>query len=146
MHTRVPAGFTLLELLLTLTLLGVSAGMAYPVARRGLDRLAVESARNVGMAAVHRTRVEARRRGGASLEVQADSGLFRVRSGGSVLWRWAEAGESGVEIRLSRGRIADRLDFDARGLGRVTSRTITFVRGEAVAALVVSSRGRVSRR
>jgi prepilin-type N-terminal cleavage/methylation domain-containing protein len=146
MPARARTGFTVLEVLVVLTLIGVGSALAFPVGRRALDGWAVRTVRDAGISAIHRARMEARRRGGASLEFRADSGRAELRAGDSLLWRWTDPVDAGVEMVLARDRQVDVLHFDARGLGRVTSRTVRFTRGEASRALVISSRGRATRR
>lgn len=146
MPARARTGFTVLEVIIVLALIGVGSALSFPMGRRALDAWAVRTVRDAGISAIHRARVEARRRGGVTLEFRADSGRAELRAGDSLLWRWTDPADAGVELVLARDRQVDVLEFDARGLGRVTSRTLRFTRGEASRALVVSSRGRVTRR
>jgi type II secretory pathway pseudopilin PulG len=146
-HSRPAAAFTVLELVVALALAGVLVGMSLPAGRGLLDRLAVGAERDRALAALHRVRVEARIRDGATLAVDGRTGVLTARAGDSLLWRRADAGRSGVRITHPDGTPAvDTLDFDAWGLGVVTSRTLVFRRGHAEARLVISSRGRGSRR
>ncbi len=141
------AAFTLLELLVALALAAVLVGLSLPAGRRLQDRWAVGAERDRALAALHRVRVEARIRDGATLAVDGRTGVLTARAGDSLLWRRADAGRSGVRITRPDGTpVVDTLHFDAWGLGVVTSRTLVFRRGRAEARLVISSRGRGSRR
>lgn len=139
-------GFTLLEVAVALCLMSLALSVVAPLARRTLDLWAVRAVRDGALAALHRTRMEARIRGGAILAVDGDAGTLEARVADSVLWRSRQPGEAGVRVSLPDGRTGVDLAFDALGLGIVTSRTLVFRRGEAEARLVISSRGRASRR
>jgi prepilin-type N-terminal cleavage/methylation domain-containing protein len=67
-------GFTLLELLLVLMVLGLLAGLAGPAAIRGRDVLAVRAAQHELAAALAVTRAAAIRNGGASFVMDLESG------------------------------------------------------------------------
>ena len=139
-------GFTLLELGVVLGLLGLLLSLALPLGRRTLDLWTVRAVRDQALAALHRTRVEARLRGGAVLEVDGVEGTIAARSADSVLWVRHEPAESGVSMGLPDGTPRTSMSFDALGLGVVSSRTVVFRRGAAEARLVISSRGRGARR
>lgn len=143
---RSARGYTLAELASVLILVGVLASLAFPVTRRALDSWAVRSVRDQALGDLHRIRMVARTRGGARLVIRGDRGALEGWSGDSLLWTRREAAEAGVEIELPRGAESTMLEFDALGLGVVTSRTLVFRRGQARARLVISSRGRGSRR
>jgi hypothetical protein len=70
----------------------------------------------------------------------------RVWSPDSLLWEDRSPGEHGVEISVPGGAATATLTFDALGLGVVASRTLVFRRGDAEVRLVVSARGRGTRR
>ncbi len=140
-------GYTLLELVTVLLLLGVAFSLSLPPSARLLDRMVVVGAREATVGLFHQVRMEAVARGGAVLEFQADPPLILLRAGGVVLLRDSVAGgEKGVGLILSGGRSRSTLTFDALGLGRVASQTLRFRRGGSEAVLVVSSLGRVTRR
>jgi hypothetical protein len=61
------------------------------------------------------------------------------------LRRVALGTEFGVTLSLGGAATEVDLAYDALGLGRLASQTITFRRGSAAAALVVSGYGRVRR-
>lgn len=140
------AGFTLLELITVLTLLGLALGRALPAGKHLLDRMAVVSARETAVGLFHRVRMEAVTRGGARLQLQSSPPSMRVMGSASVQIIEETHFDFGVTLTLSRNRPQVDLNFDAMGLGRVASQTVVFQRGEARAALVVSSLGRVTRK
>jgi prepilin-type N-terminal cleavage/methylation domain-containing protein len=139
-------GFTLLELITVVTLLGLALGELLPAGRSLLDRMAVVSAREAAVGLFHRVRMEAVTRGGARLVVESSPPMLRVLSGSSSQIVKEVPVPDGVTLELSRGRLKVELRFDAMGLGRVASQTLVFQRGEARATLVVSSLGRVTRK
>ncbi len=61
------SGFTLLELITVITLLGLLLGRTIPAGRRLQDRMAVIGAREAVVGLFHRARSEAVARGGATL-------------------------------------------------------------------------------
>ena len=146
-QSRRVAAFTILEMVVALALAGVLVGISLPAGRGLLDRWAVGAERDRALAALHRVRVEARIRDGATLAVDGRTGVLTARAGDSILWSRGDGSRSGVRITRPDGApVVDTLDFDAWGLGVVTSRTLVFRRGQAEARLVISSRGRGSRR
>lgn len=145
-RTAPAPGFTLLELAVALTLVAVVLAIGVPLGRATLDQWTVRAIRDQALAALHRTRMEARIHGGAELVFDGDGGMLVARAADSVLWERRDAADASVSIELPDGTTFTSLTFDRLGLGVVSSRTILFRRGEAVARLVVSSRGRGARR
>lgn len=139
-------GFSLLELVVAIALTGVALALAAPLGRDTLDRWTVRAVRDQALAALHRSRMEARIRGGVVLTFDGDRGVISARTRDSLLWERRDPADASVSMELPDGRRATELVFDRLGLGIVTSRTILFRKGEAEARLVVSSRGRGSRR
>lgn len=140
------SGFTLLEAAAVLSLFALALSVAVPLGRGTLDLWTVRAVRDQVLAALHRTRMEARLRSGAELVVRGDQGLVEVRAADSLLWLTRGPAEAGVRVSLPDGRPDAELIFDGLGLGVVTSRTLVFLKGDAEARLVISSRGRGSRR
>lgn len=144
--TRGPIGFTLLELLTVMTLLGLALGEVFPAGKRLLDRMAVLGAREAAVGQFHRARMEAVARGSVRLLVETSPPTMRIETGApSVVIEEVTFGNR-VELKLTRDRGEVTLTFDAMGLGRVASQTLRFSRGTEQAELVVSSFGRVTRR
>jgi len=144
-RTTAPSGTTLLELILVLSILGVLLGCSYPVFRRGLDGLAVRSARDALGAGVARARATALTRGGAVLIVDLDAARFWVETaaGDTVGVPVDLAARYGVRITTT-GTSAKQvtLRFDGIGIGRVANRTFQIRRGDSLAHLTLSAYGR----
>jgi prepilin-type N-terminal cleavage/methylation domain-containing protein len=137
------SGFSIVELCVALTLLGIGLSVSLPAARRQVDRMAVLAAREATVAHIERARREARLSGGARLELRRDRSRLWIESSG-------RSGdtlelESRFRVRMEVSPASASIPFDALGLGRLASRSVGFVRGNARAGLIVSSYGRVRR-
>lgn len=140
------SGFTLLELVVALFLLGLAVAQLIPAARHQLHRMAVLGAREEVAGLLHRARGEAVARGGAEIILTSAPPLVELIASGDTLERVDLEESYGVSLGLSRDRSQARLVFGPLGLGRVASQTLRFLRGREEARLVVSSLGRVARR
>jgi len=138
-------GFTLLELMTVLALLGVVLAGGLKKTSRMRDRLAVASARESVVGVFHRARMEAVASGGARIRLSASSASVQLWSGGVRRSDLGVGDVFGVQMSLSGGRDEAEIRLDALGLGRVASQTIRMQRGMAEARLVVSSYGRLTR-
>lgn len=139
-------GFTLLELVAVLALLGVGLASLIPAARHQLDRMAVLGARDEVEGLLHLARQEAIARGSSDVILSVQPPKAILIAGSDTLFD-ADIGKTrAVTLSLSRDRSEVRLSFGPLGLGRIASQTIRFQRGSALATLVVSSLGRVVRR
>ena len=143
---RPPSGFTMVEMISVLALLGLGLATLLPAARRQLDRMSVLAVREEVVGLLHRARQEAISRGGSELvlNTQPPSAWLLVSSDTLFLVPLGEDGD--VTLLLSRNRVEARLHFGPLGLGRVSSQTLRFGKGEEEASLVVSALGRVVRR
>jgi Tfp pilus assembly protein FimT len=139
-------GHTLAELCTTLLILTVGVSFVAPAARHLQDRMAVVAAREAVAGLVAEARVQAMVRGSAVVVVETSPATVSLESPGRPSRRIPVQADLGVEIALSRGRPAAELRYNVLGLGQVASETVSFRRGRAVAALVVSGYGRVRRR
>lgn len=139
-------GTTLVELALALALAAIALAVVAPVARSALDRMAVVAAREAVAGLFSQARAAARVHGAAVVRVQPGPWRARAEAGGRTLRTVWLAEEMGVSVSIGRGRDSTLLRFDALGLGRVASETLTFRRGAARAGLTLSSYGRVRRR
>ncbi len=137
-------GYTLLELLTVLLVMGCAVNALLPAARSLTDRMAVVGARETLVGLVARARSEAFTHGGATLTILSDPPSAWIDVGDTLLTR-SEIRSFGVSVHLTGGRDRARLAFNALGLGRVASQTIRIRRGDATAGIVVSSYGRVRR-
>lgn len=142
------AGFTILEMITALVILGSAVAFSLPAMKRQVDRTAVLGAREELAGLLHRARAEAVSLGGAKLHLVADPPAVELRAGGALLSRreFLDDYGPGISMTLSRDRAEAELAFDALGIGRIASQTIRFTRGAAEAGLVVSAYGRLVRR
>jgi len=138
-------GFTFLELLAVLALLGIGVSGLLPAARRWRDRMAVVGAREEVVGLFHRARVVAVARGEATILLTAPEPRVELWSQGELLDASSLGQAHRVVLTLSRGVPRVEIRFDPLGLGRVASQTLRFRRGEETTILVVSSLGRVTR-
>ena len=141
-----PTGFTLLELMVVLALLGVSISGLIHAARGQTERMSVLAAREAVVGLLHRARQEAVSRGGSELVVRTQPPSVSLIAGLDTLTTLGLAADFGVEISLSRGREEATLRYGPLGLGQIASQTLRFRKGGSEALLVVSSMGRVTRR
>jgi|SRR5436190_5206106 len=141
MRTGSGDGYTVLELIVVLSITAVTLAIALPRAHRMLDGIAVHAASS-DVAAVLATARSLALAGHASVAVDIDSasGVLRVRRGSELLL----ARNIGPLHGVSLGRTRDSLTYDGRGLGRGAANLSVVVRRGAVADTVFVSRlGRV---
>jgi type II secretory pathway pseudopilin PulG len=139
-------GHTLIELTFVLFLLAVATVSAAPSASRLVERAAVGAAREAVVGLLAEARLAAVENGRATVRIDALPWRAHAAARGEVLRRVDLEEDFGVTLSLGGGRSDVAITYDALGLGRVASQTISFRRGSAVAELVVSSHGRVRRR
>jgi Tfp pilus assembly protein FimT len=139
-------GHTLVELTFVLLLVGVAAASVAPTARQAQERAAVVAAREAVVGLLAEARLAAIESGGASVRIASDTGIAEALARGTTLRRVALATDFGVTLEVGGSGSSVELRYDALGLGRMTSLTIVFRRGQAAAELIVSSYGRVRRR
>lgn len=135
-----------MELLLVLTMLGIFATIALPSARHALDILAVRSAREAAMGVALQARALAVAHGGADLIFDLPTRNASAVDAQGVID--VSAAVSPYDVVITTDGIPTShvvLHYDALGIGRMTSRTIHFKRGNAEAGLTFSSFGRVRR-
>ena len=139
-------GTTLVELLLVLAVGAVLLGLGVPRGRALLDHLAVTAAREEIAGMLHRARALAHEASGATLLVDVDAESMTLVGGdGGVRGRLLLA-ERGLDLSTSgSGGVID-MTWNALGWGVITSRTLVVRRGAGEARVVVSSRGRATRR
>jgi Tfp pilus assembly protein FimT len=133
----------LLELIIAITLLAILATLVAPGARSGLDGLRVRHAREATFALATRARAIARERGGAQLILDLAARRARVEDTDGAILAAADLTDCDIVVAGATGTVT--LTYDARGLGRMASRTVGFERGRAQAGLTFSSYGRVRR-
>lgn len=138
---RCRPGYTLLELMIVVTIAGLVLMIAVPRTRAVLDGISVRSAAGDVIATMSYARSLALS-GQEPVVVHVDSatGTLRVRRGGEVLHSRGIAHAHGVRLAGTR----DSLAYDPRGFGRgLANLSIVIRRGMAVETVFVSRLGRV---
>jgi prepilin-type N-terminal cleavage/methylation domain-containing protein len=135
------AGHTLLELIVVLTVVGITLAIAIPRVRDSLDRISVRSAAGDVRATLRFARTMALA-GNRAVAVDIDSvtGTLRVRRGPEVLLTRGVGRAHGVRV----GRTRDSLTYDGRGFGRgAANLSVILRRGIASETVFVARLGRV---
>lgn len=134
-------GFTLLELVLVLMLVGVLLALAVPRLSALRDRSAVGSAMSeLGTSFSTAREAAMSRRATVAVLLDTAAGAVEVRSAGQSLLRRPLRSIYGIVLSSNR----DSAVYDARGLGYgVTNLTIIVRRGTMVDTLTMSRLGRV---
>lgn len=134
-------GATLYELLIALSLIGVLLSIAFPNMRSSLDALNARAAREAAFALFSRARVMALQQGGANIMIDARGDRIRISTGQTSYEQFFRDADLVIEGRED----TVTLRYDAHGLGRMMSRTVTFKARSKTAGLTISSFGRVRR-
>jgi type IV fimbrial biogenesis protein FimT len=139
--SRPDNGYTVVELLVVLTIVGVLMSIAIPRVALLLDRIAVDSAASDVQASLSLARSLALAGGiPVAVEVDSQSGVVRIRRGGERL-QSRNVGQL-HQVRLVATR--DSLTYDPRGLGRgAANLSIVIRRGAAAETVFISRLGRV---
>jgi type II secretory pathway pseudopilin PulG len=134
-------GYTLVELLLVVSITSLAALAGIRALSRQLDRLAVRGAVAEAAGALARARDEALARHTiVSVRIDTSAGTVALRARGARVGSYALGHAHGVSLSTSRDSIA----FDVRGLGYgAANLTLVARRGSAADTLVVSRVGRV---
>lgn len=142
-RTPAPArhGYTLAELAVVLTIVGLISFAGIRALAQRLDRLAVRAAVAEAAGAVSRARDVAAARGAiVRVVIDAGAGTVTLRAGDDQIARHALGHAHGVTLSASRDSVA----FDGRGLGYGAANfTLVARRGSAADTLVVSRLGRI---
>lgn len=152
-HLPLRFGYTLAEVTVTLSVLGVLLAVILPPLTRWRDTAAVHAARDELAAALAWTRIAAASHRGATLVLDAPTGRFWTELAAADIGS-GTGGQSGRASDL-RARYGVRVEvgssatvafqYDALGIGRLTNRTVRIRRGGAEAGLTVSAYGRFRR-
>jgi prepilin-type N-terminal cleavage/methylation domain-containing protein len=141
-HSRIELrrAFTLLELLVVLSIVGLTAIVALRQLQRQLDRIAARNAVAEAATLVARARDEAvAQHTPVSLRVDTVAATLELRARGERLATYPLGGTHGVRLATTR----DSITFDVRGLGYgAANLTLAVRRGAASETLVVSRLGR----
>jgi prepilin-type N-terminal cleavage/methylation domain-containing protein len=134
-------GFTLLELVIVVTLSGILLAIAVPRTRAVLDGIAVRSAAGDVVATLSYARAIALAGDGlVAVRVDSASGVVEVRRGSELLHSRGIGQAHGVRFAATR----DSLTYDPRGLGRgAANLSVVIRRGSAAETVYVSRLGRV---
>lgn len=137
------AAFTLLELLLVVTIIGVITGVAIPRTRYLLDSVAVRGAAGDAAAMLELARHTAMMRGDRiSVDIDSAPARLTMRAGNDTLRRRDEKAIHGVRFATTRTpAVYSQLGM---GLG-VSNLTLVVTRGAAAETVTVSRLGRVRR-
>lgn len=134
-------GYTVVELVMVVTIAGLLMALALPRTLLILDRITVRSAAGDVLATLDLARTLALAGNSAvAVDVDSLSGVLRVRRGAEVLLSRNIGHVHGVRV----GRTRDSLTYDPRGLGRGAANLSIVIRRRAAAETVFVSRlGRV---
>ncbi|MEP6618713.1 MAG: prepilin-type N-terminal cleavage/methylation domain-containing protein [bacterium] len=138
---RRPHGFTLIEVLLVVTIMGLVALIGICELQHFLDRIATRDAVRDAGAEVARARDEAvALHTPVSLRVDTTAATLELLARGTSFGRMALGDAHGVALSTTR----DSIVFDVRGLGYgLANLTLVARRGGSSDTLVVSRLGRV---
>jgi len=136
-------GFTLVDLILGLTLVTIVAGIAIPKLQLPLDRLAVERAvYDMGGSHLRARSTAIARNRVTLLRVTSDSVQIRVLSGPDTLTVWTRHGASNYGVSVSGP--THWLRFQPSGIGYgFGNGTWTFSRGSIHRRVIISRLGRL---
>ena len=138
MHAR--RGLTLLEMLVTLTLMAVVLAILLPSPRAARDRVAVTSASRELALLLAQAREVAVARGASAVHLDSAGAHARLSAPGSPVVEARLGQLYGVRLTATR----DSLAFDGRGLGRgAANLRVVLTRGHAADTITVSRLGRV---
>ena len=135
------AGHSLVELLLTLAVVGVVTSVTVPRASSLVDRVSVKGATQDVVLAFASARAAAAERGvNASFVADAASGTVRVVCGGETLFERRLQQSRGVRLEASR----ESVTFSPSGLGwGAANTTVVVSRGARSDTIVMSRLGRI---
>lgn len=141
MTLRNPRGFSLIELVLVVMIIGLTTLMGIGQLQRHLDRIATRDAVRSAGSVVARARDEAvALHTAVSVKIDTLSASIELRAHGASFARTPLGDVYGVKLVTTR----DSITFDVRGLGYgAANLTLIARRGSARDTLVVSRLGRV---
>ncbi|HEY8309803.1 MAG TPA: GspH/FimT family pseudopilin [Gemmatimonadaceae bacterium] len=142
-HQCSRTAFTLLEVLLVVTIIGVLTGIAIPRTRQLLDGVAVRGAAGDAAAILELARHTALARGErVSVDIESVPARLTLRAGTDTLQRRNEQAIHGVRFSPTRSPVV----YSQIGMGvGVSNLTLIVSRGGAAETVTVSRLGRVRR-
>ncbi|MEO6865959.1 MAG: GspH/FimT family pseudopilin [Gemmatimonadaceae bacterium] len=137
------SGFSLLELVVVATIIGVAAGVAIPRTRYLIERIAVRGAADDAAAMLELARHTAMMRGDRiSVDIDSAPARLTMRAGNDTLRRRDEKAIHGVRYAATRPSVV----YSQLGMGfGVSNLTLVVTRGTAAETVTVSRLGRVRR-
>jgi len=134
-------GYTILELVIVVTISAIVLSIAIPPCQRMLDRASVHAAAgDVGAMLSTARAIALAGHASVGVDIDSTSGIVRVRRGSEILVARNIGQAHGVQV----GRTRDSLTYDPRGLGRgAANLSIMLRRRTAVETVFVSRLGRV---
>ena len=134
-------GFSLVELMLILAVVGLVLGIALPRLSSAMDQIEVASAANHVLAAHRRARIMAVLRGEV-LVLTVDPNALLIRTRGQASSLWSEEGPSAARVLLDGP--PRQFTFSPEGLTLgLSNATVQLTRGSATRTIVISRLGRV---
>jgi prepilin-type N-terminal cleavage/methylation domain-containing protein len=143
------AGFTLIEILMVVVLIGIMTAIGFPRMRDGLVKSDVKSARSQAMLLYAQGRASAQESGRAvTLDFTANTALLtatpRLLAGAGTVDTIAGPINLVTEYKVTvAGSPSPTLTIDPRGFGSSAGTTITFTRAGVSDSIVVSDFGRI---
>ena len=142
-HRKHEVGFTLLELLLAVTIIGTLTGITIPRTRRLLDAIATRGAAGDAVNMLELARHVAMSRGErVSVDIDSAPARLTMRAGNDTIKRRDEKAIHGVRFAATRTPVV----YSQLGMGfGVSNLTLVVTRGQAAETVTVSRLGRVRR-
>jgi prepilin-type N-terminal cleavage/methylation domain-containing protein len=134
-------GFSLIELVLVLALVGLVLGIALPPLARALDRIEVASAASQIASAHTRARLMAISRSRV-LVLTVDSATLSIHPRGSTSVLWSDRGPALSRVSLAGPTRSFTFSPEGFSLG-LSNASFQLIRGSATRTVVVSRLGRV---
>jgi len=137
------SGFTILELLLVVTIIGILTGVAIPRTRYALDRIAVSNAASDATGLLELARHLGMTRGErVSVDIDSAPARLTLRAGVDTIRQRDETAIHGVRFAPNHSPVV----YSQLGMGfGVSNLTLIVTRGSAAETVTVSRLGRVRR-
>lgn len=140
------AGYTLFEVAVVLSIVGILVGAAIPRVEDLRDRMIVRGAREIVIGHFSRARSLALARGGAEVILTEVPSRVILAAAGTRPDTVDLYEEHGASLEILGAADEAEFEFGQLGIGRMTSRSISIQRGKAEADVVIAAYGRARRR